>query len=117
MLGPLVDRIVDGRAVRSVEGVIRGSVGERRIPFDSLGGVCMSITVAQQKAKIVSRSAKRILSFHLLLSHARYEHRPRLLFSYSYKRGMQSLRSRDKDVRRRDKHVGTKHVRNMAAQP
>ncbi len=78
----------------------------------------MSIIVAQQEGKIgVSRSAKRIPSFHLLLSHAQYEHRPRLLFSYSHKRGMQSLRSRDIVVRGEDKHVGTKQVRMSGAQP
>ena len=87
-------------------------MAERQSPLDSLvGGLNVYHSGAAEGEIILSRSAKRVPPFHLLLSHARYEHRPRLLFSYSHKRGMQSLRSRDMVVRGEDKHVGTKPVR------
>ena len=34
----LVDRAVDGRVVRCVQGFIRGSMAERQSPLDSSGG-------------------------------------------------------------------------------
>ena len=51
--------------MRSVKGFIRGSMGERRIPLNSFGGVCMSITVAQQRRQncFSKRQESSIISF------------------------------------------------------
>ena len=81
--------------------------------------IAMSIKVAQQEAKTDSVSKRRgdFIFFHSLLSHARHEHRPRLLCSCSNKRGMQSLPVRNMVVWVEDKHLGTKQGRLLEAQP
>ena len=79
--------------------------------------VAMSIKVAQQEAKTTSVLKRRgdFIFLHSLLSHARHEHRPRLLCSCSNQKGMQSLPVRDMVVWREDKHLGTKQIRILGS--
>lgn len=78
----------------------------------------MSIKVAQQEAKrMLSRSAEKISFFSFATQPCINEHRPRQLFPYTNKRGMQSLLAREMVVWRPDKHLGTKQIRLLGAQP